>query len=242
MNPRQRRGVLLVGLAVVGSVAVFLAVSNYVAQVAAQVGPTAPVLRLAADVGPYEELTAELVEPVELPERWAPATAIRDLGQVEGMVLPAPLPAGTVLQDGMLVDPPVLEEGERELAILVDAETGVAGKIGTGSLVDIYAAFAGDEGRPPRASIVVESARIIDVGTPTVRGGEDPTGAFGDGEVVPVTFGLSIDESLRLAYIESFAASVRLALRTPLDDAELGDRERIYQPLDDDTDDPETGA
>jgi hypothetical protein len=41
MNPRQRRGVLLMGLAGVAGLVVFLSVSSYVAEVSSQVGPMA---------------------------------------------------------------------------------------------------------------------------------------------------------------------------------------------------------
>ena len=44
----------------------------------------------------------------------------------------------------MLVAPPELAPGQREVAILVDAETGVAGKIGPDSVVDIVGTFEGD--------------------------------------------------------------------------------------------------
>jgi len=135
-----------------------------------------------------------------------------------------------VLQEGMLVDPPALQEGQRELAILVDAETGVAGKIGRGSVVDIFATFPEAEDIPAQANIVVENATILDVGIPTSTTQQDPTGTFSEGQVVPVTFALSVDESLRLAYIESFASNVRLALRAPLDDASIGTTQRTYRP------------
>ena len=56
------------------------------------------------------------------------------------------------------------------------------------------------------------------------------SGAFAEGEVVPVTFALSVDDSLRLTYIESFARNVRLALRAPDDQALTSPAERVYQP------------
>ena len=73
----------------------------------------------------------------------------------------------------MLGSPPELATGEREIAILVDAETGVAGKISPGSIVDIVATFAGDEqqGIKAESNVVVPGARIIDVGQPELKGG-----------------------------------------------------------------------
>ena len=45
----------------------------------------------------------------------------------------------------MLIAPPQLAPGQRELAILVDAETGVAGKIGPDSIVDVIATYPGGD-------------------------------------------------------------------------------------------------
>lgn len=248
MNPRQRRGVLLVGLAAVGAVAVFLAVSNYVAEVRTQVGPLVETYVLAEDLAPYQELTPDMIRSVEMPQRWVPPRAIQSTAEVASLVSPAPLPQDTMLQQGMFLPPPEIEEGQRELAILVDAETGVGGKVAPGSVVDIFATFGGVsastgiEAIAPEATIVIEEATIVDVGLPTTAEQEDPaTGGFGEAEVVPVTFALSVDESLRLAYIESFAVNVRLALRDPLDEEQVPPDQRTYAPErgggDDDGDD-----
>jgi pilus assembly protein CpaB len=230
MNPRQRRGVLLMGLAGLAALGVFLSVSTYISEVASQVGPMARVVRLTQETVPYEPVTVDMLETVAMPERWIPVNALQSMDGADGMVSMTPLPAGTVLQEGMLVPPPQLESGQRELAILVDAETGVAGKIRPGSVVDIYATFEGDQINAAQANIVVERALILNVGTPTTTTQQTSTGAFAEGEVVPVTFALSVDDSLRLAYIESFARNVRLALRAPDDRALIAPSERVYQP------------
>ena len=68
--------------------------------------------------------------------------------------------------------PPDLAPGQREVAILVDAETGVAGKIGPDSLVDIVATYAGNDQARHRAEVDASSsrrARIIEVGQPSSR-------------------------------------------------------------------------
>jgi pilus assembly protein CpaB len=231
VNPRQRRGALLVALAAVGAIGVFFSISTYVSQIQSQVGPLVRVLELREDLAPYTPLTEERLAQVEIPERWAPPGAVRDPGAVVGLVADTALPSGTLLQEGMLAPPPELQPGQRELAILVDAETGVAGKIGPGSTVDIYATFPGTDEAPPWSSNVVDQARIIDVGLPA-RGEEaNPDGSFEESELVPVTFALSVPDSLRVAYVESFADNVRLALRAPTDTAPVDEEQRRYQPF-----------
>ncbi|MGI8574319.1 MAG: Flp pilus assembly protein CpaB [Egibacteraceae bacterium] len=236
MNPRQRRGLLLVALALAGAVAVFWSVTAHVSEVQAQVGPMTNVVMLDEDLPAYAPLGPEALAVRQMPQRWVPGRALVEPDAVVGLVATTPLPAGTVLQEQMLVPPPDLEAGQRELAILVDAETGVAGKIGRDSVVDIYATFPANQSEPARATIVVERAQILEVGTPQVTSDETATGAFTEEQVVPVTFSLSVSESLRLAYVQSFAADVSLALRAPLDDRAVEVQQRSYQPL------PETGG
>ena len=217
MNPRQRRGMLLLGLSLVGAIAVFLAVSSYVSDVRSQVTPKSTVLRLTEDVPAYHAIPEDAVEEANIPDHWAPKSALRDRARLVGTVTGSELASGSILQQGMLIPQPDLGAGQRELAILVDAETGVAGKITPGAVVDIYATFPGDQQqRPARSKIVVAGARIIDVGeTETLAKAKQ--GVATREEVVPVTFALSVHQSLVLTYAESFAEQVRLALRRPGD-------------------------
>jgi pilus assembly protein CpaB len=213
VNPRQRRGVLLLVLAGLGTIAVFVAVSNYVADVRSRVGPEITVLKLTSDLQPYQPVNPTVVRAVLVPQRWAPNSAMHDINEVAGKVAGAFLARGSYLEVGMVVPPPQIEPGQRELAIMVDSETGVAGKIAPGSVVDILATFPADDQSkvPPKAEIIVAGARIIEVGTPTTVQ-KEVAGGFSQNKVVPVTFALSIKDTLVLTYAESFATRVRLAL------------------------------
>jgi pilus assembly protein CpaB len=227
MNPRQRRGLLLLILAAVGAITVFFAISSYVSDVRSQVEPLITVLRLKADAEPYSPIDESELEEFELPRRWAPETALRDRSELIGQVPASQLETGSILQRGMLVPEPSLEPGQRELAILIDAETGVAGKVGSGDIVDIVASFEGDEAVAPKSQIVVAGARVIDVGVQRTREvpGPDPQ----EEEVIPVTFALSVQESLILTYAESFAAEVRLALVRPGETEPVPPKQREYE-------------
>jgi pilus assembly protein CpaB len=227
MNPRQRRGLLLLILAAVGAITVFFAVSSYVSDVRSQVEPLITVLRLKADAEPYSPIDESELEEFDVPRRWAPETALRDRSELIGQVPASQLETGSILQRGMLVPEPSLEPGQRELAILIDAETGVAGKVGSGDIVDIVASFEGDEAVAPKSQIVVAGARVIDVGVQRTREvpGPDPQ----EEEVIPVTFALSVQESLILTYAESFAAEVRLALVRPGETEPVPPKQREYE-------------
>jgi pilus assembly protein CpaB len=231
MNPRQRRGLLLLVLSGLGLLAVFVLIATYVADVRTEVDPKITLLSLKKPLKANESVPDDAVDEVTVPKRWAPKTALRNRAQLVGLVAGSDLPADSLLQKGMLIAPPDLSPGQREVAILVDAETGVAGKIGPGSVVDIVGTFQGDPDRgiKPKSTVVVPAARIIDVGQAQLTGGRGVQQAEADPkEVVPVTFALTPTQQLEVTEAESFADEVRLALRRPGDLAPLKKSERTY--------------
>ena len=231
MNPRQRRGLLLLVLSGLGLLAVFVLIATYVADVRTEVDPKITLLSLKKPLKANESVPDDAVDEVTMPKRWAPKTALRNRAQLVGLVAGSDLPADSLLQKGMLVAPPELSPGQREVAILVDAETGVAGKIGPGSVVDIVGTFQGDPDRgvKPKSTVVVPAARIIDVGETQVQGSKQVQQAEADPkEVVPVTFALTPKQQLQVTEAESFADEVRLALRRPGDLTPLKKTERTY--------------
>ena len=128
----------------------------------------------------------------------------------------------------MVEDEPQLAPGQRELAILVDAETGVAGKISPGSIVDIAATFGGNDRQVPESQIVVNNARVIAVGQPRAQGSDPRNQEADPTQVVPITFALSVRQTLILTYAESFAQEVRLALTRKGDDTKIPNSKRRF--------------
>jgi len=230
VNPRQRRGVLLIIATAMGAIVVFIAVLSVVGNVRSQVGPTATVLQLRTGVQELEPITPDMIEQVSVPERWIPKTALRSVDEVIGKVASSIYEPGTTLQTGMLVDPPGLKAGYREVAILVNAETGVAGKVRSGDRVDIIATTAATDTAPNRAEVWVANALVLEVGIPRSTENADPKGNFTQGQGVPVTFALPADEALRLSYAESFSTKLRLALRGRGDEGVLDSAGTIFEP------------
>jgi pilus assembly protein CpaB len=224
--------VLLLALAAAGLLGVFALVANYVSGVDTQVGSKITVLELTRTAPKNLAITDDMVAAKQVPRRWAPSAALTDRSLLVGRVPSSDLARGSILQEGMLVLPPELNEGQREVAILVDASTGVAGRIEPGRRVDVIAAFAGDQQgkRPDRSIVVVAGARVLAVGQARLKssGGvqestTDPT------QVVPVTFALSKEQELRVSYAQSFAQDVRLALVRPGDDTNRTLPETIFK-------------
>jgi pilus assembly protein CpaB len=218
MNPRQRRAILLLALAFAGLLGVFALVASYVSGVNRQVGPKENVLELTKDVAANAPIPDGAVREMQVPLRWAPKAALTSRAQLIGYVAASDLDAHSILQEGMIASPPQLKAGQREVAVLVDASTGVAGQVSPGRFVDVIAAYPPDQqaNRPARTEVVVPSALVLAVGQPQLKGGNgvqeaqrDPT------QVVPVTFALNKRQEIMVAHAESFATDVRLALLPP---------------------------
>ncbi|MFD0775180.1 Flp pilus assembly protein CpaB [Streptomonospora algeriensis] len=229
MNPRQRRGILLMIVAAIGGVAVFLTVVSYVGTLNSELGSYRTALRLTQDVQPYEELTPDMVEKYDVPARFFDSETFigdfRELSEETGRlpVSSSALRKGELLQHSMVIAAPDLQEGEREIAIMVDAETGVAGKVGRQSRVDVYATFNPGEGQPQACAYrVLTDIEILDIGDvgSTI---DETTGDTND--VVPVTFRLSPDQALNLTYAEAFSSSLRLAAVSPQGSGAPGNQE-----------------
>ncbi|MFD6726801.1 Flp pilus assembly protein CpaB, partial [Streptomyces sp. NPDC060131] len=183
-----------------------------------------------SDIEPYTELGATQFEKVEMPERWLSENAVTDLSRVRGKIAVTTLKAGSLLQTDMIVDTPALRPGQQEVAIMIDAATGVAGKITPGSTVNVYATFEGPrEGDPDQSKIIVTGAKVIDVGELTSLEPDEDSRDREPTDAVPITFALSTIDAQRITYAESFARRVRLALVAPGGDTTVPDKDRTYE-------------
>ncbi|MEU7040176.1 Flp pilus assembly protein CpaB [Streptomyces varsoviensis] len=233
MNSRQRRGVILLLLSVLCAVGAFVGVFSVLHDVESKVGPETTAYRLKADVPAYKALDAAQFERISMPERWLPATAVTDLAELHGKITVTPLRKGSLLQEDMIVSRPALRPGQQEIAIMIDAATGVAGKINPADKVNIYATFDGKEqGTKPESKVIVSGAQVLAVGKltaldPNADRGSNPTTRRA-GEAVPITFALDTKDAQRVAYAESFASHVRLALVAPGGDDTISPADRTY--------------
>ncbi len=222
MNPRQRRGVLLMIIALIGAIAVFFTVFSYVNSVHSELGTNRTALQLTEDVPAYKPITEDMYEEVEVPQKYFDEDVFIEVDENLSEVIDDPsrtpvsstnLEEGSMLQQSMVISAPELEEGEREIAIMIDAETGVAGKVDVQSRVDVYAAFQpGDQQEEACAYRVLTNMEVLEVGDISNEIDEE-TG--GTNSVVPVTFRMTPDEALNLTYAEAFASKMRLSLVSP---------------------------
>ncbi|MEY9210689.1 Flp pilus assembly protein CpaB [Thermobifida halotolerans] len=218
MNPRQRRGVLLMIVAALGAVLVFFTVVSYVNTLSSELGTYRTVLRLTQDVDPYQPITEDMVEPYEVPAKFFDEEVfLTNLAEAdESLTQPGSeavsstfLQEGTLLQKSMVIPAPALESGEREIAIMINAETGVAGKVSRQSRVDVYATFQPNDQSNACAVRILTDVEVLDVGD---IGSQIDAQTGGTNAVVPVTFRLTPEQALQLTYAEAFASKLRLAL------------------------------
>ncbi|MGW4872560.1 Flp pilus assembly protein CpaB [Streptomyces chartreusis] len=230
MNSRQRRGVILLLLSVVCAIGAFAGVLSVMNDAKSKVGPEVTAYQLRTDVQPYTPLATSQFEKIKMPKRWLSPNAVTDLAHIQGKTAVTTLRQGSLLQSDMIVDQPALRPGQQEVAIMVDAATGVAGKITPGSTVNVYATFPGrHEGDPAQSKIIVTDARVLDVGRIAAL---DPNADYRDrkpSEAVPITFALDATDAQRVTYAESFAQRVRLALVAPGGDTDVSAKDRTYE-------------
>jgi pilus assembly protein CpaB len=235
LNPRQRRGVLLLVLAAVGAVVVFALVSSYVDDVRKEVEPKTSILVLRQAVPALQPIPPGAIGRKSVPARYAPPRALREPLAIGNRVPSTELPAGSELQDGLLIAPPALERGQQEVSIMINADTGVAGKIQPGDRVDVNATFAADQNSVATARKLIVNAKVVTVGLP--QQGSRPFQSRNDNGggvanpaslVVPVTFALKPRDVLRLNYAESNAQEIRLSLVRPDDPNLVSPRNREF--------------
>ena len=228
MNSRQRRGVILLLLSVLCAFAAFAGVLSVISDVNSKVGPEVAAYRLKKNVAPYTALSPGQFEKISMPKRWLSDNAVTDLSEINGKIAVTSLREGSLMQSDMMVQSPELKPGEQEIAIMIDAATGVAGKIHPNDKVNIYATFAGEQdGQAAQSKVIVSNAKVLDVGKLTALepGRDDRNRAT---EVVPITFALNTLDTQRVAYAESFAEHVRLALIAPGSDGTISPGDRTY--------------
>lgn len=207
MNPRQRRGVLLMVLSALAAVLVFIGVSTYVASVNSRVGPMVTTYQVTKDLPAFTTLSADNTQAVEVPQRWAADNTVLKGADIDGRVVATPMTSGATVSLDVLVPPSNLDPTEREVAVNVDAVTGLAGRIRPSDRVDVYAVFTEVPGLTKQARIIVENVRVVSVSgqlqvqTPDAKTLQN---------VIPVTLAVSPDSALELTYAAQMAKEVRL--------------------------------
>lgn len=209
MNPRQRRGLILVFISAIVAIATFFVVANYVASVNRQVGARVTVYQAVEPIEAYTALTPQNLVAVEMPRMWVSDSSILNLDELVGRRIGFRLNANTTVSSDMLIPSSSLNQNEREVAVNVDAVTGVAGRVRPGDRVDVYAVFGDVPGLPKSVQVLVRDVRIVSIsGEQRVAQSSDQ--GVRENSVIPVTMALIPQDAMAVTYAANFAQEVRL--------------------------------
>jgi pilus assembly protein CpaB len=215
---RRRRGVLLLGLALVLGGLAASDVSRREAALERRLGPPVPVVVAARDVAAGAELRPGDLALRRIPARYAPAEAFASPGPLVGARLAAALPAGAFVSAGHVGGgdggEPVLRPGERIADVVA---VGSPEAVAPGGRVDVVVTREGEAGERGESALALEDVEVLAVApADEAQGGPQPSGA----PRVAASLRVTVRQAVYLAAAQSFARELRLLPRAP------GDRER----------------
>jgi Flp pilus assembly protein CpaB len=207
---RRRRAIgFLLGAFLAAAAAATIA-DGYGRSVVRGYGELRPVLVASADLPAGKEIdpavATKLLEVRRVPVRFAPAAALAAPQEALGLVLTAPVPAGSYLLAAQLRPPklagsgPSLGDGRRPVEIAVSG-AGALGAFGgqpVGSRVDVVVTTEPSGSGDGRTYVAAPAVPLLAL---------TPGGAGEPGEAT-VTLGLTRPQALRLIAAESFARRV----------------------------------
>ncbi|MST48976.1 Flp pilus assembly protein CpaB [Mobiluncus porci] len=208
-NPRKVKGLAFILVALLLSLVMFSMISSYVNSVKAEVGNLVTVYQARDNIPAYTELNESLLRSVSVPKRWTSESSLVSLNALSGRRIPFEVESGTTITRDMLVPISDINANEREIAINVDAVTGIAGRVKPGDRVDVYAVFGEVPGLTKQVQVIATDIRIVTVqGQKTIQ--TEKSGSATEQSVIPVTIAVDPNIALSITYAANFAEEVRL--------------------------------
>jgi pilus assembly protein CpaB len=208
---RRRRGLLLVGLAVVLGVLAASDVSRREAALDRRLAPLVDVLVARRDLHAGRRPGADDLAVRAVPARWAPVDGVPSATEAESAELAGPVPAGAYLterdlaaQDG--AGPPGVRPGERAVEVVATASADL---VAAGSHVDVLVTREGAGTRLALQDVEVLAARPA----------PEPAAGSDTGPRLAATLRVTVRQAVYLTAAQAFAREVRLLPRAPGDRA-----------------------
>jgi pilus assembly protein CpaB len=197
---RRRRGLVLVGLALVLGALAAADVSRREAALDARLAPLVPVLVARSDLGPGHRIAVTDVEPRELPARWAPLGAAGAPGEVAGATPAVRIPRGAyVVASDLAADTGgVVRQGERAVEVVA---AGSPELVVPGARVDVLVTRDNVGTRLALEDVEVLAARAAPAADATKT------------ERVAATLRVTLRQAVYLTDAQSFAREIRLLPR-----------------------------
>lgn len=199
---RRRRGVVLVGLALVLGALAAADVSRREAALDRRLAPLVPVLVARADLTPGRPIRVDDVEARSLPARWAPLGAAGGAGEVAGATPAVRIPRGAYVVASDLAAPGGNPVGPGERAVEIVA-AGSPKLVGSGARVDVLVTREDRGTRLAMQDVEVLAARTAPAA------GQDASGS----QRVAATLRVTVKQAVYLTAAQAFAREVRLLPR-----------------------------
>ncbi len=131
---------------------------------------TVPALVAVQDLPAGTELTPDMVRVIRVPAGGRPPRALFGPGQIAGKYAEVPLFAEQVITERHVTgEPPVkdalsaLSPGHRIVSVPVKPEAALGGALHPGDLVDVVAAWPGQDGKPGPVEVLATGIRVVDL-------------------------------------------------------------------------------
>jgi pilus assembly protein CpaB len=216
---RHRRGILLGGLALVLGGLAASDISGREAAMRREVGPLVDVVVARGTLTPGRALRLQDLTVRHVPERFAPSGAISRPGDLVGMKLANPLPAGAdvtpaAVDRGNAATPGApVKVGERVIDVVA---TGTASAIVPGGRVDVLVTRDGGATGGGRTRLALEDVEVLAAHAVPAATNEPSTPR------VAASLRVSVRQAVYLTAAQSFARELRLLPRAAGDDHHVG--------------------
>lgn len=215
---RRRRGVLLLGLALVLGGLAAADVSRREAALERRLGPAVSVVVARGAIEPGTRIEPGHLALRRVPARFAPAGGLADTRALVGLRAAVAIAPGDYVSTGELGGGdrtgPALRRGERVADVVA---VGSPDAVAPGSRVDVVVTREGEAGGPGRTELALEDVEVL----ASAPASEDASGADRGGAPgaarVAASLRVTVRQAVFLAAAQSFAREVRLLPRAPDD-------------------------
>ncbi len=231
-------------IAVIAAVVVALGVFLFLRELSKpQIIPHTTIVVAAVNIPENTQITEDMLTTYDMPTEAMRASYIRDADSAVGMVTSGAIYAGEPVVTNRLERVGVdesktlaykVEDGMRAVTIAVNATTGLSNMIKPGNRADIIMNYTferevereepaedGEDKEPETEK--VQASRFLVQNVPVLAVGS-VLSKDGTAEYATVTFQVTPEEALEISFAE-FTSSLRVILRSPLDEKLVGETE-----------------
>ena len=226
MNPRRRRGLLLLCVALASGGLAASEVHDREQRAAERIGPEVEVLVAARDLRAGSRIGRGAIGARRVPARFVPPDALPSRDAVIGARTAAPVAAGgyltaSLFEDGGRRDGGALRQGERAVTVEVTGGAAVA-TLPPGARVDVLVSTEAEAGGG-RTTMALAGAKLLSVEAGAT--GEATTaqdGAPTSGPAALATLRVSVEQAIYLTAADNFAREIRILPRPRGDHTRAG--------------------